>query len=213
MAAAAEPAPFGSDFATSAAVLSCGAACDPGGGALGNWRILRSPTRVAGMGRKPKDAESQIEPLARVSTILRGSREVAHQLLGGLTAEPNLVDRLRHAGEPKIPLVQTDRNMRMHLSQMRMSVFLHVILRAAKKAGQEIELFDPGVGDAVAPKMEQMQLLCIRVRLDDVVECLHQIANPLLAADAVVERLLLLQTVHNRPPSTIISSRRRPPGI
>jgi hypothetical protein len=25
--------------------------------------------------------------------------------------------------------------------------------------------------------------------------------------------LLLLQTVHNRPPSTIISSRRRPPGI
>ena len=83
--------------------------------------------------------------------------EMFHQQSRDAGVDLRLLDGARHAQKPSIPLGGANLNMPVHFANVGMPVFLDIELRAAEESGQEIELLDARMGDAMPAQMQKVQ--------------------------------------------------------
>jgi hypothetical protein len=121
-------------------------------------------------------------PVLFVRTVLDfecvcDNSEVPHHLIAKLAIKPIPVDRNLHALKPRIPLFRPDLNVPMHFADIRMSMLLDVELWPAKESGQKIELLLSRMRNAHPAQVEDIQEITFRLKLDDVVEGLDELAQ------------------------------------
>jgi len=131
-------------------------------------------------------------PLRRSHILVNKSggdtREMAHQFGFDLRPNADTINRHIHAAQPGILLRRADRDMGMHLPDVGMMVPLYVEFRATEETGQEIELFDPRMGNAMTAQMQQQEWPACIFGFDDIIERVDQPADSGLAAQSSIER-------------------------
>src|SRR5690606_30944358 len=83
-----------------------------------------------------------------------------------------------------------------------------------EEAAQIVELFLAGMGHAETAPVQEMQFRGVCLLLDDVVERLHQHADPVIAAQALIGRFpRLLRIAHDGSPRPACRARTASPTI
>lgn len=103
--------------------------------------------------------------------------EMAHERLPQGVRHAHAIDGAGHAFQPEVAHLRSDGHMLVDFHQSGMAVLLHVAAGTAEEAGQVVELLLARMRDAMPPQMQEMELPCILILLDDVVEGFDQRAD------------------------------------
>jgi hypothetical protein len=134
--------------------------------------------------------ETHINPLHLSVSILERSSdgfEVVHDRTFCLDIDLATVESHGHAIQPGVMRFGTDLDVLVHFAHVGVSIFLCVEIRSAEKAGQEIELFDPRVRNAMSAQVKYIDGSADSVLLDEVIKGFDYSANSLRPSNAIVE--------------------------